>query len=541
MNEVTTPPDTALQPLTPALMSRNPLAWLSVFGPGAIIASLTIGTGELIFSTRGGALFGYRILFLFVIISLLKWGLVFATSRHIVLTGVHPYRRMVDLPGPRGWLPISLLMLTAIAMPIWVSFHSGVLGNFASWITDTRGGWNGTVQYAWGASILLGILVLSATGGYSALERIQLTIVTLLVASATITLFLYDPPPDWLEMAKGFIIPQSYTYPDWLYTAKDLSPDVKKIANSTEWVEATRYIGVIGGAGFDYMAYTSFLRSKRWGWAGVDVASPEMLEEMAADPNHLARRWLRAPLVDCIISFVIVIAFSAVFVASGVVVLGPAHEVPTEDRLLDLQAKFVVNIHPWLLPIYVGGAVLTMLGTLYGTIEVAQVILTEITRSVAQRWTPEREARLKRIALLWCGIGGLLVLAYSASYTWQGGSEKPRLLMALMTPANLITGVLSCGIFCALAVWMDRRWLPRPLRMNMPLMGLNLISAVAFTGLALKGFWDNHDPAGHFTKNRWFALGAIAGLFLAGIVTAVLLQRKSKSNRPDDAATSHGE
>ena len=32
--------------------------------------SLTIGTGELIFSTRGGALFGYDILFLFVFISI---------------------------------------------------------------------------------------------------------------------------------------------------------------------------------------------------------------------------------------------------------------------------------------------------------------------------------------------------------------------------------------------------------------------------------------------------------------------------------------
>ncbi|MCH7920588.1 MAG: hypothetical protein IIC50_21730 [Planctomycetes bacterium] len=59
-------------------LPRRPWDWLKVFGPGAIMASLTIGTGELIFSSRGGALFGYRILFLFVVISLLKWGLVIA-------------------------------------------------------------------------------------------------------------------------------------------------------------------------------------------------------------------------------------------------------------------------------------------------------------------------------------------------------------------------------------------------------------------------------------------------------------------------------
>ena len=76
--------------------------WLTVFGPGAVIASLTIGTGELIFSTRAGALFGYRVLFLFVVICLLKWALVLASARHMVLTGIHPYQRMTDLPGPRG-------------------------------------------------------------------------------------------------------------------------------------------------------------------------------------------------------------------------------------------------------------------------------------------------------------------------------------------------------------------------------------------------------------------------------------------------------
>ena len=80
-----------------AALPRRPWEWLKVFGPGAIIASLTIGTGELVFSSRGGALFGYRILFLFVVISVLKWGLVLASSRHMVLTGVHPYQRMFEL------------------------------------------------------------------------------------------------------------------------------------------------------------------------------------------------------------------------------------------------------------------------------------------------------------------------------------------------------------------------------------------------------------------------------------------------------------
>ncbi|MQA04531.1 MAG: hypothetical protein GEV07_18050 [Streptosporangiales bacterium] len=35
---------------------------LRVFGPGAIVASITIGSGEMIFSARGGAIFSYAII-----------------------------------------------------------------------------------------------------------------------------------------------------------------------------------------------------------------------------------------------------------------------------------------------------------------------------------------------------------------------------------------------------------------------------------------------------------------------------------------------
>ena len=71
------------------------------------------------------------------------------------------------------------------------------------------------------------------------------------------------------------------------------------------------------------------------------------------------------------------------FVASGTLILGPHHKIPDEKNLLNLQSAFVTGIHPWLLPLYVAGAFLTMLGTLYGTLEVAC--------SIAERNGPGRE------------------------------------------------------------------------------------------------------------------------------------------------------
>ena len=490
-------------------LPRRPLDWLKVFGPGAIIASLTIGTGELIFSSRGGALFGYRILFLFVVISLLKWGLVVASSRHMVLTGVHPYKRMLDLPGPRGWLTLTLFMIAAVCLPIWISFHSGVLGNLTAWMTGTSEILGGGIDYLWGAAILAVVVVITAMRSYSTLERIQLIIVAAMVFCAGVTLILYRP--DWLELLKGVFIPQSYIYPPWLST------EYPHIAGQPVWVETTRYVGVIGGAGFDYLAYTSFMRDKAWGQAGVGPASAKRLAEIAGDPAHPVRRWLRAPLVDCSISFLVIIAFSAVFVASGKLILGPHHKIPDEKNLLNLQSAFVTGIHPWLLPLYVAGAFLTMFGTLYGTLEVACSIISEMTHAVSRDFAIRHARRIKRITVIWCAVGACAILLWLFIYQSTGAAGKPRLLLAILTPANLFTGVLGCGLFCLMNLWMDRRFLPKGLRLPGWLWLLNLVSAFVFLGLGLKGYWED--------QSRWYAIGSLCAMLLVAAVGAHLAGR----------------
>lgn len=522
-------------------LPRTLREWVCIFGPGAIIASLTIGTGELIFSTRGGALFGYRILFLFAIISLLKWGLVISTSRHMILTGVHPYQRLIELPGPRGWLPIMLLIMAMVCLPIWISFHSGVLGNLTSWVTGTRGYFHGGIDYIWGAGILAAVLVLSATGGYSVLERVQLIVVAALVFCAGLTMLLYNP--DWLEVVKG-LFPQRLSYPEWV------PEKYPEIARHSVWVETTRYVGVIGGAGFDYLAYTSWLREKKWGVL-PDRATPEQLEEIAADPNHEVRKWINAPLVDCAISFALIVAFSAVFVACGAMVLGPQEVVPDEDSLLNLQAKFVTKINPLLLPLYVCGAFLTMLGSLYGTIEIACSIADEIVRSFVPDWTKAHAKKLKRSVLIWCAPMAMLILGWlffrqatpqdstepastqqqtaasdSASDDEPSETErlpKPRLLLAILTPVNLFTGVLSCGLICIMVIWMDRRELPATLQPPKWMVAMNVVSAIVFLALGLKGYWDN--------EHRTIVICGMVGIFLTAMVVAGIAGRKLGSAR----------
>ena len=202
-------------PVPRALISRNPLEWLRVFGPGAIIASLTIGTGELIFSTRGGAIFGYPVLFLFALICLLKWTLAYSAARHMVITGMHPFQSWMDFPlGPRGWLPLLFFLLAAVTIPVWVGFHSSVLGDLLAGLTDTKKYLSGATVYLWGIGLLIGVFALAVAGGYSALEKIQLVIVTGMLIAVIVTLIMLGP--NWIDLLRGFVVPQRLEFPDWL-------------------------------------------------------------------------------------------------------------------------------------------------------------------------------------------------------------------------------------------------------------------------------------------------------------------------------------
>lgn len=484
-----------------AMTSRRPPAWLQCFGPGAIIASLTIGAGELIFSSRAGALFGYRVLWFFAVVLALKWVLVFAAARHMVLTGAHPFQRWVALPGPRGWLPMVFVVLAMGCFPVWVCFHAGAIGTLVSHLAGTDSALRGGAHFVWGAGVLGLVLGLSLVGGYGALERIQLVIVLLMLGCVVGSLVWVGP--DWGQWLAGFVVPRGLEYPAWVQGRAEF-------ASRPVWVEAITYVGVLGGSGYDYLAYVSFLRDKRWG-PGGGVADADQLRALAADPTHADRRWLRVLWIDCTLSFAAVLVFSAVFVACGAVLLAPAQLVPAGSNLLDLQAAFVERMHPGLKPLYFGGALLTLLGTLYGTIEVAPAVLREALRGLAPDAADRLAPRLRRASVLWVGVGGLAILLASLLYHLKSGRAQPPGLIALLTPANLFTGVLACGLICLLTVWMEWRFVPRGARLGAPLAWLSLVGGLAFVGLGLKGYWDH---------SRWTAFLILGGTLAVGWLAA---------------------
>ena len=402
---------------------------------------------------------------------------------------------------------MAFLLLAIVSFPIWVSFHSGTLGTLVSGLLHPQTSDTGT-HLMWGMVILLVVIGLTFTGSYKRLEKLQLIFVLLMLVAVTVSLFLINPK--WGELLAGFVNVSPPDYPVWITE----HPDISK---RPVWVELSTYVGVIGGSGFDYLAYVTYLRDKQWGLASNEQPNPVPLDAHDEPARTRLRQWCRAPLIDCTLSFTIVLLFSAVFVACGTEILGPAHKVPDGNNLLNLQAEFVEATLQWLRPFYFVGAFLALFGTLYGTIEVAPAVMREIQNAFPRLATGGDSVKTRRITILWVGIGGMLVLIGNLGWQHITGADKPTALIAILTPANLFTGVLACGIICILSCWADRRYLASPFKTPLLLTLLNAVAAILFIALGIKAYWDH---------SGWTAFLILACTIAAAWLVAFLLNRR---------------
>ena len=170
--------------LPPELKGGFNLRMLGFFGAGAIIASVTIGSGETLFASRGGAIFGYALLWCFVGGAIMKGVQVYTGARHLTLTGEHPMTHWGSLPGPRNWVPIVIGVLSLLCFPFWLAGLPVMLGKIINWIFDL--GVGNDAQFlllarTWATIAIIVAVALTWLQTYSILERAQTVIVGLLI------------------------------------------------------------------------------------------------------------------------------------------------------------------------------------------------------------------------------------------------------------------------------------------------------------------------------------------------------------------------
>ena len=169
------------------------------------------------------------------------------------------------------------------------------------------------------------------------------------------------------------------------------------------WLELTVAAAVIGGAAADYLCYVAFLREKNWGRSKMGIAAPDELEMSGRDPRHPVRIWVRAALIDTVLSMVMIVFIASAFSILGTVILQGQQLVPEKDQELLLhQSQFLTKLSSSLLPLYQIAVFLAFFGNVYGGPELAAHVYNEFFRSTPalQNW----------VSIIWTLLGGLGVM-----------------------------------------------------------------------------------------------------------------------------------
>ena len=453
---------------------------IGFLGPGIIIASVSIGNGETVFASRGGAIFGYSILWCFFLGIFLKGAQIYASARYMLLSGEHPMQSWTMIPGPRGWFPLGLLFITAICLPFLLASLSLSVGSLIAWIMNADGDPDFIVR-SWSTLLILVAVAFSWRQGYKRLERTQTLVVALLLVSILVAAIACQP--SILGLVKGLFVPTIPNYKDWIHE------NYPNIASTSAWIEIVSYIGIIGGGLPAYIGYFSFLREKRWGIFQRESiyrhSTTEGYTEIDTSDSNLSngRTWLRAVKIDVAGSFITVFIFSAAFMVLGSAILHEGHQIPDGLDLLSHQESFLTNIHPTLLILYRIGIFTAIGGTLFATFDVW-------TKSVYEGLIPFKKEgqaidsdRLKRIIIVTTSTVGIAVI-------WIGRQWAPlENPISLVRIPAMLGGTLGCGAWCLGVAWADRRNLPNQLKMKAPLFWGLLLSGTVLLAFGVIGMY----------------------------------------------------
>jgi Mn2+/Fe2+ NRAMP family transporter len=475
-----------LYPEVPESLGRlTPRSLFRYVGPGFIIASVTIGSGELVWASRGGAIFGYSILWCFLVAGIFKAIQVYSAGRYLILTGEHPMTSWSHMPGPRYWFPLLIALPTVVVMPIAFSAISEILGGYLHVLTgESEGGplWGfehrELWENIWATAVLSGCFVLALVSTLTVLERISAVVLAIVVGCVLVAVLVSQP--DMLGILEGMVVPRVNEYESWVTSSSS------EFVGRSPWLEVALYLSAVGGGTYDYVGYIGLMRDKKWGLSGAGVTSRETIAEAIGQPGEAgrvqrerARKWMRAPLIDTTISFSAVIIVTLMFAVLGSELLHERELVIKNEDLLSRQETFLTMLHPSLKWIYRTGVFLAFIGTLYGAFAIYQRTMIESVRALRDTELSTRASRYIRWAMMaYCYLGGMLLMWLPKSVA--GG------IVGRMTFGAVIGGATFCGLWCLAMLWTDRNRLPPPLRMPWPLWIATLLGGIVMTGL---GVW----------------------------------------------------
>lgn len=441
------------------------VGFLRMFGPGAILASATIGAGETILAVRAGAWGGYGLLWLILLACLTKsFVLLYFLGRYSALSGDNVAARLKEFPGPPGWLLLFILVADLVpAGPVFAAIATPC----GSLIANLIGG----SPKIWGIGFALLAIVIAVVQKYDFLEKQQVVVCLGMLACVIAATLMVSP--DWLEVCEGLF---SFGYvPDVPSWAGD-TIDSRKVH-----LELATVFGYAGNIAMGYVVYADFVRSKKWGVHASENPPPSP-DRLPVDEKNLnrARRCLVPIWGDLMVTSLLIFVVTASFLVAGAAILKPLGQLPKGFNLLSTQAEIFRAVSVYLVPVYY----IAILFALWGTLNSLPEIYGRVTHSFLGALFPRWFSRTREIVVVrTLGIYFALCVVYLIAT-----GTKP---MAMIHFVGLYSTNLGVAAAMMAALWLDYR-LPRELRAALPMKLLGFGSMVVifiFSALAAWGQW----------------------------------------------------
>ncbi len=259
---------------------------IKFLGPGIIFAIAATGTGGLTVTPRSGAIYGYSLLWVFVITLIYKYAFNYGSARFTVARGEDIFKGLKEIPGPENWAVVFLMLVYLLEMigygGIALAAGTAIFGLF-----PTVG-----MRLAAVMSITL-VALLLYKNSYTIFEKIILFMSVILIAGVIYSFLNISIPAN--EVVTGFVptIPEG---------------SLLEIMELMGWV----------GAGTTTLLYSGWLKQK------IGGAKNE------GDFNA----WMKSVRLDITVSYILIGALAFVFLAMGVFALHAEGLVPEKEQMM---------------------------------------------------------------------------------------------------------------------------------------------------------------------------------------------------------------
>lgn len=313
------------QPPEPSQQARSPenkqisqppkgRQWLKWLGPGFLWMLSAAGSGELLFTPRIAAFYGYSLLWALLAAVILKWFINREVGRYTVCSGATILEGFKQLPGPKNWAVWIILLPQFI---VAISTVAGLAGAAATALILATGG---TVQL-WTVIIIVVTASIVFLGQYSVVEKLSSYIGiarTIAVVTAAILVF-----PKLGQLSSGLVpqIPQDVRYEDIL-----------------PWLGFM----LAGAAGL--MWYSYWVEARGYGATDFRQEEPLDLSQMDRNSKKRLQGWLAVMTFSNTLAVVGALLAALSFLILGAELLRPEGLVPQEDQVAQTLGRLLGDL-----------------------------------------------------------------------------------------------------------------------------------------------------------------------------------------------------